>query len=311
MRTVAASYRERKPDLHICLDSSAINIPFARQAKSFGIPVLYYIAPQLWASREGRIKQMRQYVDHVACIFPFEQEYFRSRGVKATFVGHPLFDQLPPDRLERASTGPRFPDRPPVIGIAAGSRSSEMAANFPGLLDIALAIRKEYPKAKFLIPTVGDDRFIIYMSGNACFDRSIGVDVWIKRNAFDEFVPQCDLMLTKSGTSTVHVAAYGVPMIVVYRVNSFLWNVFARRLIKTRKIAMVNILGGQTDVVPEFIPFSDPAPAIECALDLLRHPEKLAEQKQRLARVMKQIDRPGASMNAAHIAMKLIEGQDL
>ena len=95
MKMTAARYYEAQPDLHICVDSSAINIPFAKLAKSFNVPVLYYVAPQLWASREGRIKQMRKWVDHVACIFPFEQEYFRSRGVKATFVGHPLFDQLP------------------------------------------------------------------------------------------------------------------------------------------------------------------------------------------------------------------------
>ena len=129
-RPRVARYREARPDLHICVDSSAINLPFARLAKEkFGVPVLYYIAPQLWASREGRMTQLRDYVDHVACIFPFEEEYFRSHGVNATFVGHPLFDELPVDRASRAGDGPRFPSAPPVIGIIPGSRRVGGGAN--------------------------------------------------------------------------------------------------------------------------------------------------------------------------------------
>jgi lipid-A-disaccharide synthase len=300
MKTVAASYRERKPDLHICLDSSAINIPFAKQAKSFGIPVLYYIAPQLWASREGRIKKMRQYVDHVACIFPFEQEYFRSRGVKATFVGHPLFDQLPVERATTKSDGL-------TIGIIPGSRRSEVRANLPHLIEVMNAIRREFPDAKFLLPTTSaSDQLVRELV------HGRGANVTIGQDAFNELVPRCDLVITKSGTSTVHVAAWNVPMIVVYRINPILWHLAARWLIKTRKIAMVNILAGQTDLVPEFIPwYGSNQRVIDCALDLLKHPEKLEEQKQKLTRMMKQIDRSGASMNAAHIAIKLIEGQDL
>ena len=134
MELVSRRYRESRPDLHICVDSSAINLPFARQAKEkFGVPVLYYIAPQLWASREGRMAQMREFVDHVACIFPFEEAYFRSHGVQATFVGHPLFDELPVDRASRAGVGPRFPYAAPVIGIIPGSRRSEVEANLPHL----------------------------------------------------------------------------------------------------------------------------------------------------------------------------------
>src|SRR4051812_34431545 len=115
---VAKRYRDARPDLHICVDSSAINLPFARLARErFGVPVLYYIAPQLWASREGRMKQLRASVDRVACIFPFEEAYFRQHGVNATFVGHPLFDEMPADRASRIPSGPRFPDAPAMIGI--------------------------------------------------------------------------------------------------------------------------------------------------------------------------------------------------
>ncbi len=324
MKLVAQRYRQQKPDLHICVDSSAINIPFARQAKKFGIPVLYYVAPQLWASREGRIKQMRKYVDHVACIFPFEQEYFRSRGVPATFVGHPLFDQLPADRSR--SRGPHFPDAPPVIGIVPGSRRSEVKANLPHLIDVMERILAEFPETRFVIPTTSAaDQFVSQMIFRAAINRRIfsrfgktwnlnmpprARAVIIVQDSFDQLIPRCDLVITKSGTSTVHVAAWNVPMIVVYRINPLLWHLAARWLIKTKKIAMVNILAGQIDLVPEFIPWhGSNQPVADCAIDLLKHPEKLADQRQKLAKLMKQLDQPGASLNAAKIALQLTEGQ--
>jgi lipid-A-disaccharide synthase len=300
MKLIARRYREQKPDVHICVDSSAINIPFAKQAKSFGIPVLYYVAPQLWASREGRIKQMRKYVDHVACIFPFEQEYFRSRGVKATFVGHPLFDQLPAER--RRVNGPWFPEAPPVIGIVPGSRRGEVKANLPHLIDVMKRIQAQFSNTAFLIPTTpAVDALVTEML------KPHPLGGAIEQNGFNRMMPSCDLVITKSGTSTVHVAAWNVPMIVVYRVNPILWHLAGRWLIKTRKIAMVNILAGQIDLVPEFIPwYGSNAPVADCAIDLLQHPEKLADQRQKLAKLMKQLDEPGASKNAAKLAMELM-----
>ena len=88
-------YATDPPDLHVCVDSPAMNFHFAKLAKRFGVPVLYYVAPQLWAWREGRMKKIRRWVDRVACILPFEEQYFREHGIRATFVGHPLFDELP------------------------------------------------------------------------------------------------------------------------------------------------------------------------------------------------------------------------
>ena len=295
-------YREARPDLHICVDSSAINLPFARLAKEkFGVPVLYYIAPQLWASREGRMKQVRDYVDRVACIFPFEEEYYRSHGVNATFVGHPLFDEMPTDRASRTGTGPRFPNAPPVIGIIPGSRRSEVESNLPHLVEVMEGIRREFADATFLVPTTPASHPRVH---EMLHRRA---DVAIKQDGFDELVPRCDLVITKSGTSTVHVAAWRVPMIVVYRINPLLWELVGRWLIRTRKIAMVNILAGQTDLVPEFIPwYGSNRPVIECALEFLRHPETLRAQRDKLDALMTPIDRPGASANTAKLALSLM-----
>ena len=297
-----------RPDLHVCIDSSAMNLPFARVAKSSGVPVLYYIAPQLWASREGRMRKLRKYVDRVACILPFEEKYFREHGVDATFVGHPLFDELPPNRS--VAPGPRFSagdSVPPVIGIIPGSRRREVIDNFPHLLEVADRIQQEFPGTRFLIPTteVADPivQEMLAKRDSRQFEHTI--------DAFDQMMPRCDLCLCKSGTSTLRVAAYGVPMIVVYRINRLIWQAFGRWLVKSRKIALVNILANNTDLVPEFVPwYGSNEPVTECALDLLGHREKLEAQRKKLLDLVHTLDRPGASMNAARLALKMIDNSD-
>src|SRR5581483_3932685 len=247
-------YRQHKPDLQICVDSSGMNLHFARAAKEEGVKVLYYIAPQLWASREGRMKKVIKYVDHVACILPFEENYYRSHGATATFVGHPLFDELPADRAREA--GPRFPDALPVIGIIPGSRRSEVKANFPHLLEVMRRISVEFPKACYRIPTTAaGDSIVRETLGSKSQDDPIFGKVEIFADGFDQAVSGCDLCVTKSGTSTLHVAAWNAPMIVVYRLNPLVWHLAGRWLVKTKKIALVNILAGQIDLVPEFVPW--------------------------------------------------------
>lgn len=129
----------------------------------------------------------------------------------------------------------------------------------------------------------------------------------MRLNGFDELIPQCDLCLCKSGTSTLHVAAYGVPMIVVYRVSPILWHGAGRWLIKTKKIALVNILAGQIDLVPEFIPwYGSNQPVADAAIDLLAHLEKLEDQRKKLNDLVATLDRQGASDNVAQLALGMI-----
>lgn len=294
-------YREHRPDLQVCVDSSAMNLHFARVAKECGIPVLYYIAPQLWASREGRIKKVRAYVDRLACILPFEEQWYRDRGMNATFVGHPLFDKLPPDRLTRSDGAP-FPARPPIIGVVPGSRKSEVSANFPGLIEVMRAIRASFADATFLVPATAAAEPVVR-------ELLLGLDlpVTVKTDAFDELIPQCDLVLCKSGTSTLHVAAWSVPMVVVYHVNPLIWHLVGRWIVKTKQIALVNVLAGQRELVPEFVPFTNPGAVAECALDLLKHPEKLVAQRAALRELVSTIDKRGASVSVAKMAQEMMQ----
>ena len=302
LRWTRRHFAQHRPDLQVCCDSWGMNGRFAKLAHDAGVPVLYYIAPQAWASREGRVRQLRQRVDRLACILPFEEQFFRDRGVPATFVGHPLFDELPP-RTARPPVPAAFTaDRPPVVGLLPGSRRGEAAGNFPPMLAVARRIRSAFPGTRFLVPTTTATDPIVRRHAGSLADAEIRLD------AFDALVPRCDLCVTVSGTATLHVASHGVPMLIVYRLPRWQAAV-ARRLIRTPAIGLVNLLNGWDDpIVPEFFPWhGDAAPVADAAIDLLRHPAKLVEQAVKLDRLVRTLDHPGASMNVARLAMELMQ----
>jgi len=306
-------FDEHPPDLQIGVDSPSMNFHFARAAKERGVPVFQYVAPQLWAWAEWRMKKLRRWVDHVACILPFEEEYFRRHGVNATFVGHPLFDELPPHR-DPPPPDERFPNKPPVIGLLPGSRKSVAAANFPGLFEAARWIRSEFGDVSFLVPTTAATHDVVagWVEGHA--GRGLGPDSFtIRRDAFDDLVPRCDLCLTVSGTATLHVAGYNVPMIVVYHGNPVLWHAVGRWLIKIPTRTLVNLLAAgpgataEKHLTPEFTPWYGSAePVAHLAIDYLRHPQKLEDQRAKLDALVRSLDKPGASANAARIALQIM-----
>ena len=302
LRDTRRRFAADPPDLAVCCDSWGMNGRFAQLAHDAGVPVLYYIAPQAWASREGRVKLLRQRVDRLACILPFEEQFFRDRGVPATFVGHPLFDELPPRSPRPPPPAAFTADRPPIVGLLPGSRRGEARANFPPMLAVANRIRAAFPGATFLAPTTTATEPIV--RGHAA-GRT---DVTVQADAFDALVPRCDLAVTVSGTATLHVASHGVPMLIVYRLPAWQAAV-ARRLIRTPDIGMVNLLSGpdRPRLAPEFFPWDGSPDAVAgTAVRFLRRPELLAAQSSQLRRLVATLDHPGASMNVARLAMGLM-----
>jgi lipid-A-disaccharide synthase len=313
-------FREHLPDLVICIDSWAMNWHWAKLAYRMKIPVMYYIAPQVWASRPGRIKRLRRYVDRVACILPFEEKFFHDHGVEATFVGHPLFDDLP----NRPPDDPnhRFPHGPPVIGVIPGSRSGVARENFDHLLEVCERILEAFPDAKFLIPTMPATHDVVkrfldaqYSSAPPAAGSGNGLETIgpfsLGLNQFNDLVPQCDLCLTVSGTATLHAAGHGAPQIVVYRLNPVLWHLVARWIVKTRTYSLVNLLNdSRQNIVPEFIPwYGSNQPVADQALKYLRNPELLGEQRDKLRNLIRGLNRPGASRNVARLANDLMLGR--
>lgn len=313
-------FRQRLPDLLICIDSWSMNWHWAKLAHDMGIPVLYYIAPQMWASRPWRVKKLRRYVDRVACILPFEEQFFKDRNVEATFVGHPLFDELPAAGVIDPRN--RFPNQPPVIGVIPGSRAGVVRDNFPNLLEVCDRILEAFPKAKFLVPTMPATHEFVQGLLKSKYPGSSAVKeaeelefigpFTIGLNQFNRLVPQCDLCLTVSGTATLHAAGHGAPQIVVYRINPAVWHLAARWLINTRTFSLINLLNDrQRTIVPEFVPwYGSNQPVADLALEYLKNPERLSEQRDQLKNLIHTLNRPGASRNAARLAIDLMVGRD-
>jgi lipid-A-disaccharide synthase len=326
LRWTREHYARVKPDLHVCIDSSGMNLHFARTAREAGVPVLYYIAPQLWASRPWRIRKVRRYVNRVACILPFEEAYYRQRSVQATFVGHPLFDELPVDRrlahepraFQRAEAGPRANAgaaaglaSAPVIGLMPGSRRSEVRANLPHMLDVAERIRVAHPGAIFEIPTTAPTHELVRgMTGGRTDLRRV------ERDAIDAMAGGWDLCLAKSGTTTLHVAAYGVPMVVVYRLNPIAWHLAGRFFITTPSIALVNILAERAPsdagipnrrIVPEIVPWhGSNRPVADLCIGLLDDVTKRRQQRADLLKLVASLEKPGASKRCAELVLQMI-----
>ncbi|HEY1686662.1 MAG TPA: hypothetical protein VGG19_18005 [Tepidisphaeraceae bacterium] len=305
LRWTDAYYQQNKPSLHICCDSWSMNWRFALLAHQHKVPVLYYIAPQTWASREGRIHKLRRYVDQLACILPFEEQYFRQHHVNATYVGHPLFDELQispsHDNSKIQNEAPASVDSP-TIGILPGSRSSVANHNFPHQLNVARPIAAVFPNVKFLVPTTPVTHETV--SQLASRFPNLTIDL----NGFDRVVPQCDFCISVSGTAALHIAAYGVPFVIVYRVNPLHWHLVGRWVVKTRTYSLVNLLSGRKEhIVPEFIPwYGSDKPVADRVIDYLKHPEKMQEQRQELAEVIRPLNRPGASKKVAQLAIDML-----
>ncbi|MDP9173570.1 MAG: hypothetical protein M3O30_06860 [Planctomycetota bacterium] len=323
-------FQTSPPNLQICIDSWAMNWHWAKLAHDQGIPVLYYVAPQVWASRQGRIKKLKKYIDRIACILPFEEKFFGDHGVEATFVGHPLFDALPRQRMEDQAD--HFPNRPPVIGLAPGSRSRVASENFPNLLDVADQILEAFPLATFMIPTMHSTHDVVERhlrswkartSSQApsappgdCAAPSDGVQTIgpfsFGMNRFDELIAHCDLCVAVSGTNNLHIAGHGVPLIVVYRLNPVIWNLAGQFIVKTRTFSLVNLLNDSHEkIVPEYIPwYGSNAPVAAKAIEYLRNPQLLANQRERLHHLIRGINKPGASRNAANLAMDMMTSRE-
>ena len=317
LKWTRAYFDTTRPDLQIGVDSPSMNFHFASVARERNIPVLQYVAPQLWAWAPWRMKKVRARVDRLACVLPFEEQYFKEHGVDAVFVGHPLFDELPSDRQPR----PPYTAAPtnPVIGILPGSRKAEADKNLPHMLDVARRIFLAMPGATFLIPTTAATDGIVrsIVSAAAAEHPQPALPIEIEQERFDQMVPRCDLCITVSGTATLHVATFGVPMIVVYRIGALQWNLGARWLVRTRTFALVNLLAKRLpgreqsgNAVPEFVPwYGSNEPVANLSIELLRSPEKLNAQRARLAELISSLDKPGASLKTARMALEMMGAQ--
>jgi lipid-A-disaccharide synthase len=238
---------KRKPDLAIVIDSPAFNWRVAREMKKRGIPVVYYVAPQFWAWRQGRVRLLRKYVDKALVIFPFEEKFYRDRGVDATFVGHPLADLQRPT-IARSDYAQQFDiDASRFwITLMPGSRLKEVRMNLPTMLESVRRLGSEYEFLLPVAPTLDRQTMRTLVQQGAPAGQAITL--------VPESLPALShsrVGIIASGTATVEAAMIGTPFVMVYRVSSLTY-LLGKPRVKVPFFAMVNLIAGE-QVVPELV----------------------------------------------------------
>lgn len=300
--------RDERPDLLICVDYKEFNFRLAKAAKALGIKVLFYVSPQVWAWRQGRVKSYGQIIDHMALIFPFELPFYEKHGVPATYVGHPLagkVNAIEPRPGVRARLGVTD-DRTALVGMLPGSRTNEVARLLPTLLDAAVKVRDLHPDAQFVVfraPTL--DATALKEAGSA---RGLVLHV-IEGQSYD-VLGACDAVMTVSGTATLEVALMGVPMVIVYRLASLSYWI-GRLLVKVPFIGLPNILSGK-GIVREFIQHEATAENIAGEINhILDDPQYRGMMRQDLANVREILGHREGSVELAQLAARMLKGQSL
>ena len=300
--TLKRQIEEAPPELLILLDYPDFNLRLAAVAKKHRVPVLYYISPQIWAWRQGRVKKIARIVDCMAVVFPFEVPLYEKEGVPVQFVGHPLLDREIP-AFDSAGSLEAFGMKPgwPVIGLLPGSRKSEIERLLPVMLAAAERIRKEYPLAQFIIPVAPGIR----REEIETWVAQKKVPVTMVENQLHRALQVCSLVLVASGTATLETALMKKPMIILYKI-SFLTYLIGRLMIRVPCIGLANIVAG-TQVVPELIQAdASPQRIAGEALALLKSPERLAAMERDLGRIRERLGAPGASARVARIAYDML-----
>lgn len=290
-RKLVRAARERGATAAILTDNSAFHLRVARHLKELNIPVFYLVAPQVWAWRQGRVKTIRRLVRKLFCLFPFEEAWFRERGVDAVYIGHPLV------RMVRTSkTAEEFRrlhgllQQGPMIALLPGSRAGESRRHLPVLLDAVALLRQKLPHACFVLATPkGFKERGVFTN----FTERIGaLAIQIIENEAWDCIGHAQLALAASGTVTMEAAVLGTPMVTFYKVTALSWWA-GRRLVKVPYLSMVNLIAGRM-VVPELMQGDMTAEGLAgAALNLLGSEAKMGQMRQDLAAVRAALAVPG------------------
>ncbi|GMV21097.1 MAG: lipid-A-disaccharide synthase [Acidimicrobiia bacterium] len=306
LNTLVDAARTRKPDVFIAIDFPDFNFRLLPKIKALGIPVVYYISPQLWAWRPGRLKTIQQYVDRVLVIFPFEEKIYRDANVPVTFVGHPLVDlaHATRSRTETCAAAGLDPGRQ-IVALLPGSRPNELRLLLPVLAMAAQRLHSSLPDVQFLVaraPALDDELFAPIEDA-----RRRGVTIGMLENAADDVLATADVAATASGTATIQTALHRTPLVIVYRVSGLTYAI-ARRFVKLTTYGMVNLVA-ERPVVKELIQDDCTAEAVAAELlRLLSTPAAASRMKDDLDDVVRRLGGSGGSARAAAAVLETIGG---
>jgi lipid-A-disaccharide synthase len=294
--SVVAEAARVRPDVAVLIDYPDFNLRLARELKKLGIPVVYYVSPQLWAWRRGRIKDVKRDVAKMLAIFPFEEKIYQDAGVPVSFVGHPLIDHVKPpaDRSAVAARLGLAPDRP-VIALLPGSRNKEVAFNLPPMLGAVALLRERRPDLQFVLAAAPHLRA-------RAFEDAAAAGVTVLEGVSRDVLSAARVAIVASGTATVETGLTLTPMVVVYRLSALTY-ALGKPLVSVANYAMVNLIAGRV-VVPELIQTDfTPERVSEETLKILDDGPARARMLRDLEEVRSKLGKGGATSNVADEVM--------
>ena len=301
MAIVKQRLEDTRPDLLVLVDYPEFNLKMARHARELGIPVLFYISPQVWAWRPKRIHKIGRLIDHMAVIFHFEKQYYEAAGIPVSFVGHPLVDKVKTSsNADTIRARLDIPAQARVVGLFPGSRRSEVTRLLPVMFAIAKRMHAQDSELKFVLP----------VAATLDFDdisrqvQESGVDICVTRDEIYNVISCCDAIATCSGTVTLEIALLKVPMCILYKVSPISYQIMSR-LVTIPHIGLVNIVARDA-VVKEFLQAdANPQMISQELFDLLENREYRARIDLGLDRVRKNLGSGNGARNMAELVLAM------
>jgi len=296
-----------KPDLVILIDFPDFNLKIAAAAKKLNIPVLYYISPQVWAWRPGRVKTIREVVNHVAVILPFEEDFYKKHNVPVTFVGHPLLDNYTQTDLRQSGTLETVENENhgmPVIGLLPGSRDREVIRHLPVMLTAANILQNRLKNIKFIIsiaPSVGKKHVEEILKKH----KEIS-DCELATEDVKKVFEMCRIAVAASGTVTLEAAISGTPTVIIYKVSPVsYW--LGKLMVQVKNFGLVNLIAGK-NIVPELLQDeASPENIANTVFNMLNDTKGLQKLREQLFEIRDMLGGPGASERVAEIALNMME----
>ena len=294
--------RQERPSAVILIDYCGFNFYIARAAKKLGIPVIYYISPQLWAHGPWRVRKMKKLVDRLLVIYPFEKSFYDNAGIPVTYVGHPLFDEIHKEGVDEGIvTELKNQLGETIVSFLPGSRRQEIVRLLPLFLQSAAQIHQAIPTAQFLISCSNDQHFDLIREITKEFNAPYKVVV----GNVHEVIKASSLCIAGAGTITLQIAYYLKPMIIVYKISPFTYFI-AKPFLTTPYIGLANKLANKMIVPERLMCRANSAWLVNQAIQLLNNPQKRQACIHELSLLMNEIAKPGASKHAADEILNLL-----
>ncbi len=294
---------QEKPDLLVCVDYKEFNLKLARFAKQSGVKVLFYVSPQVWAWRPGRVVTYGKAIDMMAVIFPFETAYYEAENVPVKYVGHPSVDKVHPNRSKEDDIQQfSLQADKPIVGMLPGSRINEIKRMFPVMLAAAEKLTLSHEGIQFLLPqadSITDELLQTYLR-----DTSANIRV-IKNQPYD-VIQCCDAIMTTSGTATLEIALLKIPMVIAYRLSEITY-ILGKYLVNTKFIGLPNIIA-KKKIVTELIQHDVTADNLLTELTLILDDNSYRDKMQEeLSAVKEKLGQGGGSKNMAELAIEMLQ----